>query len=98
MATLRSASGSAKFGTAQPVRLASDPPLNQSFFLDGFGNEVQKDVDQPNVGVTVLTINVPAGKETLYVSFEPQWDGKNTKSMKPATVPLEKWGLSSHLQ
>jgi len=85
---LSSATGNAKFGTEEAVRLQSDPGLDTSNPLD---------VDQPNPGVTVLTINVAAGTETLYVTFSPQWDGDKTSSMSAAKVPLENWSLTSHV-
>jgi len=73
------------FGTAQAVRLQNDPPLppGQS--------------DQPNPGVTVLTIEVPQGQTSLQVLFNPQWDGVAASAFQtPPSVPVTGWGLATH--
>ncbi|TFK64509.1 hypothetical protein BDN72DRAFT_263863 [Pluteus cervinus] len=53
--------------------------------------------DQPNPGITVLIISLPAGQYTLEVLFSPQWP----KSLKndgviPPSVALDSWSLTSH--
>ncbi|KAF5337183.1 hypothetical protein D9611_003072 [Ephemerocybe angulata] len=53
--------------------------------------------DQPNPGVTVLAINLPAGSHTLQVLFNPQWPGmKESDYVVPKTVALDSWSLRSH--
>lgn len=76
----------ASFGTAQAVRLSTDPPLPPG------------QVDQPNPGVTVLTIDLPAGQYSLQVLFNPQWNGMPASAfVTPPSVPLGQWSLTSHL-
>jgi len=75
----------ASFGTAQPVRFSDDPalPAGQS--------------DQENPGVTVLTIDLPAGQYSLQVLFNPQWDGMSSSQfVTPPSVPIGSWKLDSH--
>jgi hypothetical protein len=75
----------ATFSTEQPVRLSSDPalPPNTS--------------DQPNPGVTVLAIVLPAGQYTLSTLWNPQWDGlKAADFVTPPSVALDNWTLDSH--
>lgn len=48
----------ATFGTADAVRLSTDPALPSG------------QVDQPNEGVTVLTIDIAAGSNTIAVLFK----------------------------
>lgn len=75
----------ATFGTAQPVRYADDPALPSNA------------TDQPNPGVTVLTINLPAGQYSLQVLFTPQWDGMSSSDyVTPSAVPLASWTVDSH--
>lgn len=75
----------ASFGTAQPVRFSDDPALPQG------------QVDQENRGVTVLTIDLPAGTYNLQVLFNPQWDGMSTSDfVTPPSVPVASWSLTSH--
>jgi hypothetical protein len=75
----------ASFGTAQAVRLSTDPPLPQG------------QVDQPNPGVTVLTIDLPAGQYSLQVLFNPQWSGMSASAfVTPPSVPLSQWSVTSH--
>ena len=74
----------AAFGTAQPVRYSDDPALPS-------GQQ-----DQQNPGVTVLTIDLPAGQYSLQVLFTPQWDGVSQDSyVKPSAVALSSWSLQS---
>lgn len=78
---------SVSFGTAQPTRLASDPPLPTG----------PEDADQENKGVTVLTISVPAGTTSIQVLFNPQWPGfSSSEFVTPQSVPLSSWSLTSH--
>ena len=75
----------AAFGTAQPVRYAGDPALPSNA------------TDQQNTGVSVLTINLPAGQYNLQVLFTPQWDGMSSSDfVKPSAVPLASWTVDSH--
>lgn len=75
----------AAFGTAQPVRYTDDPALPSNA------------TDQTNTGVTVLTINLPAGQYNLQVLFTPQWDGLSSSDyVKPSSVPLASWTVDSH--
>jgi hypothetical protein len=74
----------AQFTTADAVRLAGDPALPSG------------QVDQPNPGVTVLIINLPAGQYSLQVLFSPQWPGLQSSSyVTPKSVPLGSWSLTS---
>ncbi|KDQ63447.1 hypothetical protein JAAARDRAFT_29468 [Jaapia argillacea MUCL 33604] len=73
----------ASFSTMQAVRFATDPTPPVP--------------DQPNPGVTVLVINLPAGTYTLEVLFNPQWSGMSSSDfVTPPNVPLASWSLTSH--
>jgi len=75
----------AAFAKADPVRYSDDPLLPQG------------QTDQPNSGVSVLTIDLPAGQYSLQVLFSPQWDGMSSSDfVKPSPVPLSSWTLDSH--
>lgn len=53
--------------------------------------------DQPNPGVTVLIISLPAGTYTLEVLFNPQWPGMSASDfVTPPLVALANWSLVSH--
>lgn len=72
----------AVFTTMEPVRFATDP--------------IPPQPDQPNDGVTVLVISLPAGSYTLEVLINPQWPGMSSSSYTtPASVPLSQWSLTS---
>lgn len=84
MQILNAPSG-ASFTTMDAVRLSSDPPLPPG------------QVDQPNPGVTVVVINLPAGQYSLQVLFNPQWPGMSASDFQnPPNVPLTNWSLTSH--
>ncbi|KAJ7169723.1 chondroitin AC/alginate lyase [Mycena filopes] len=68
----------AQFSTSDAVRLSTDVANN----------------DQPNPGVKVLIISLPAGQYNLQVLFNPQ-DGK-TNFVTPPSIPLDSWTLTSH--
>lgn len=71
----------AQFTTMNAVRFPSDPTPPQA--------------DQPNDGVTVLTISLPAGSYTLEVLINPQWPGMSSSSYTtPSSVPLSQWSLT----
>ncbi|KAG6832268.1 hypothetical protein H0H92_003501, partial [Tricholoma furcatifolium] len=73
----------AAFTTSPAVRLASDP--------------TPPEPDQPNPGVTVLIVELPAGTYTLQMLFNPQWSGMSASDfVTPPTVPLAQWSLTSH--
>lgn len=75
----------AQFSTMAAVRLSTDPPTPTGW------------PDQPNPGVTVLTIELPAGQYTLEVLMNPQWPGVSSSSYaQPSSVPLNQWSLTSH--
>jgi hypothetical protein len=75
----------AAFGVAQPVRFPTDPALPPG------------QVDQPNPGVTVLTIDLPAGTYSLQVLFNPQWSGMSSSAfVTPPSVAIGSWSLTSH--
>jgi hypothetical protein len=75
----------AQFTTGEAVRLAGDPALPSG------------QVDQPNPGVTVLIIDLPAGQYSLQVLFSPQWPGlQQSDYVTPGSVPLSSWSLTSH--
>lgn len=74
----------AVFSTMEAVRFPTDPPTPA-------GNP-----DQPNDGVTVLVISLPAGTYTLEVLINPQWPGMSSSSYTtPSSVPLSQWSLTS---
>lgn len=83
--TVQLLSSGMQFGTAQPVRLSSDPALPSDALSQ----------DQPNVGVTVLTIDVPTGSQTVQVLFNPEWPNFSS-FVTPPSVPLDNWSLTSH--
>jgi len=73
----------ATFTISDAVRFATDPPPPQP--------------DQPNPGVTVLIISLPAGTYTLEVLFNPQWPGMSANDfVTPPSVALDNWSLTSH--
>ncbi|EIN06318.1 hypothetical protein PUNSTDRAFT_145586 [Punctularia strigosozonata HHB-11173 SS5] len=75
----------ASITTGPAVRLASDPPLPAG------------QTDQPNPGVTVVSISLEAGTYSLQVLFSPQWDGMKASDFKtPPSVDLDDWSLTSH--
>jgi hypothetical protein len=72
----------AAFTTMNAVRFATDPTPPQP--------------DQPNDGVTVLVISLPAGSYTLEVLINPQWPGMSSSSYTtPGSVALSQWSLTS---
>ncbi|KIM66348.1 hypothetical protein SCLCIDRAFT_1211588 [Scleroderma citrinum Foug A] len=80
---LLNAPSGAQFTTMDAVRLSTDPTPPAP--------------DQPNPGVTVLTISLPAGQYTLEVLLTPQWPGvSSTSYVTPSSVPLNQWSLTSH--
>jgi hypothetical protein len=84
MSILNAPSG-ANITTGQAVRLAGDPALPSGA------------VDQPNPGVTVVMITLPAGQYSLQVLFNPQWPGlQQSNYVTPSSVPLTSWSLTSH--
>jgi hypothetical protein len=78
-----------------------EPPAGATFDVvnadrDGF-EPVPGFGDQPNDGVRVLRVQLPAGTHTLQVLFNPQWpDMKSADFVTPPTVPLDNWTLTSH--
>jgi len=75
----------AQFTTGDAVRLSGDPALPTG------------QTDQPNPGVTVLIIDLPAGQYSLQVLFSPQWPGlQQSDYVTPKSVPLSSWSLTSH--
>ena len=69
--------------TSPAQRFDTDPPPPQP--------------DQPNPGVTVVTMDLPAGTYTLQVLFNPQWSGMSSSDFKtPPSVALADWTLTSH--
>jgi hypothetical protein len=84
MSILNAPSG-ANITTGQAVRLSGDPALPTGA------------TDQPNPGVTVVMINLPAGQYSLQVLFNPQWPGlQQSDYVTPSSVPLSSWSLTSH--
>lgn len=75
----------AQFSIMDAERLLTDPPTPTGW------------PDQPNPGVLVLVIGLPAGNYTLEVLFNPQWPGMSSSSyVQPNSVPLSQWSLTSH--
>jgi len=67
-----------------PVRTDDAPQL-------GTGQEA----DQPNPGVSVLSLSIPTGTNTIMVVFNPQWDDFSS-FQTPASVSLSSWSTTSH--
>ena len=71
--------------TGPAQRFDDDPPLPPN------------QVDQPNPGVTVVMISLPAGTYSLQVLFNPQWEGMSSSDfVTPPSVPIDQWTLTSH--
>jgi len=71
--------------TMEAVRLPSDPPTPTG------------SPDQPNPGVTVVVINLPAGSSQLQVLFNPQWSGMSASAYQtPQFVAIDSWSTTSH--
>lgn len=84
-ATLLNPPSGAQFSTMDAVRLPTDPPTPAGW------------PDQPNTGVTVLVVSLPAGQYTLEILLNPQWPGVSSSSyVQPSSVPLSQWSLTSH--
>lgn len=78
-----------------------DPPEGATFATgaaERFASDVTPPVpDQPNPGVTVLSVSLPAGQYTLQMLINPSWPGmKDSDFVTPKTVPLAQWDLRSH--
>lgn len=87
IASILNAPSGVTFGTAQPTRLPTDPVLPTSAI----------DQDQPNPGVTVLTIDIPTGTNSIQVLWNPQWPGMSSSDfVTPPSVPVNNWSLTSH--
>lgn len=83
LVSLLNAPAGATFGTSAAARLPGSPDPSVP--------------DQQNPGVTVLTIDLPAGTHTLQVLFNPQWPGMASGDyVTPPSVPLGDWSLTSH--
>ncbi|KAG6381034.1 chondroitin AC/alginate lyase [Boletus reticuloceps] len=75
----------AQFSVMDAVRLSTDPPTPAAW------------PDQPNPGVMVLVVSLPAGQYTLEILLNPQWPGVSSSSyVQPSSVPLSQWSLTSH--
>lgn len=71
--------------TSAATRLSTDPALPED------------QTDQANPGVTVVTMDLPAGSYTLEVLFNPQWSGMSSSDfVSPSSVALKDWSLTSH--
>ncbi|KAM0789094.1 hypothetical protein ACM66B_003151 [Microbotryomycetes sp. NB124-2] len=80
---LEPASGVAFTAQENPTRMSGDPALPSG------------QVDQPNDGVTLLSIVTSA--ERIAVLFTPQWEGVSDNSyITPPIVPIQDWSLTSH--
>jgi len=69
-----------------PERTADAPQL-----------QTGQEADQPNPGVSVLSLSIPASTTTttIQVIFNPQWSDFSSFTT-PALVPLSGWSLTSH--
>ena len=73
----------AQFTRSDAVRFTTDPTPPAA--------------DQPNPGVSVLIIDLPAGTYSLQVLFNPQWPGMAANDyVTPKAVALDSWSLTSH--
>jgi len=87
IATIINAPSGVVFTKGSPVRYSTDPPLPSDTASQ----------DQPNVGVTVLMIEIPTGTNSIQVLFNPQWDGMSSNDyVTPPSVPVDQWTLTSH--
>ncbi|ORY74549.1 chondroitin AC/alginate lyase [Leucosporidium creatinivorum] len=85
IATLQEPSGASFAVTADPTRTSS------------LGALPSGQVDQPNDGVSLLTIAIAAGTNTIAVLFNPQYEGVSADTyITPASVALDSWTLTSH--
>jgi len=83
--TLLSPPNGAQIITMQPVAFPTDPPTPAG------------SPDQPNPGVTVVAISLPAGQYNLQVLFNPQWSGMSSNDFKtPSFVGIDSWSTTSH--
>lgn len=83
----------ASFTTQEAVRLSQSPAMPAQPTYNG----VLELGDQPNPGVTVLTIVVPAGSTSLQVLFNPQWPGASASDfVTPPNVAVSSWSTTSH--
>ncbi|KAL7285465.1 hypothetical protein ACG7TL_000562 [Trametes sanguinea] len=83
--TILSPTDGVTLSTGPAQRFDDDPPLPAN------------QVDQPNPGVTVVMITLPAGEYSLQVLFNPQWDGMSSSDfVTPPSVPIDNWSLTSH--
>lgn len=81
--TLLSPPSGAQISTMNATRFPTDP--------------VPPVPDQPNDGVTVVTISLPAGQYNLQVLFNPQWSGMSSSDYKtPSFVEIDSWSTTSH--
>lgn len=91
IASILSGPSGAVFSTAAPNRTAQDP-------APPTGSAGALDVDQPNVGVTVLVVDNPnGGSYSLQILFNPLWSDFSASSfITPANVSIDSWSLTSH--
>jgi len=83
--TLLSPPSGAQITTMEPVRFSTDPPTPSGY------------PDQPNPGVTVVAITLPAGQYNLQILFNPQWSGMSASDFKtPSFVAIDSWSTTSH--
>lgn len=54
-----------------------------------------QEADQENPGVSVLSLSIPAGTNSIQVLFNPQWEGFSS-FQTPNPVALDNWSLTSH--
>ncbi|KAF5309497.1 hypothetical protein D9619_012428 [Psilocybe cf. subviscida] len=86
----------------QTMKVAMLNPPSGAVFSPSPAQRFSSDVtppepDQPNPGVSVLTIDLPAGTYSLQVLFNPQWPGMAANEfVTPPSVPLSGWSLTSH--
>lgn len=86
----------------QQLKLTMLNPPNGATFTTGPAQRFDTDVkppadDQPNPGVTTLSVSLPAGQQTLEMLFNPQWPGmKDSDFVTPPSVALDSWSLTSH--
>ena len=86
----------------QTMKVAMLNPPSGAAFTQSAAERFQTDVtppeaDQPNPGVSVLIIDLPAGTYSLQVLFNPQWPGMAASDfVTPPSVALSDWTLTSH--
>jgi len=100
--TTNGASATLKLDGQTLILTLLNPPTDATFTTSTPSARYSTDpqppeADQPNPGVTTVTVSLPAGEHTLAFLFNPQWPGMQTGDyVTPPAVSLDSWNLKSH--